>query len=122
MSLERCIDGTLRAVLLVLAGLTAGCSSSSATGETLGFTAVHGSDAGADAGCAIGRQATRVGCATAYRITGDPYVCAGFDEAGVGSTSTCEVVCSSGLACTLSGLSDGTNAVDCQANCASPEH
>jgi hypothetical protein len=122
MRFQRYIDGTLWAGVVVAAGLAAGCSSSSAPGETLSFTAVHRSDAGAEAGCAIGRQATRVGCATAYRITGDPDVCTGFDEAGVGSTSTCEVVCSSGLACTISGLSDGTNAVDCEANCASPEH
>jgi hypothetical protein len=110
-------------VAFLFAALLAGCSSESGpSGPSLSFTALNPSDAGADAGCAITGGGTRVGCATAYRITGDPYACAGFDDAGAGSSTTCQVVCNTGLVCSLAGLSDGTNAVDCSANCASPEH
>ncbi|HXX67975.1 MAG TPA: hypothetical protein VEK07_12365 [Polyangiaceae bacterium] len=39
-----------------------------------------------------------------------------------GPADTCKVLCSSALVCSIAGLSDGTNAVDCSANCASPEY
>lgn len=79
-------------------------------------------DGGADAGCTIETNGTAIQCATAYRISGDPYACPGFDDAGAGSTTTCQAICQSGLVCNLSGLSDGTSAVDCQSGCASREH
>jgi hypothetical protein len=72
-------------------------------------------DGGADAGCVIGRSAVTVQCAPAYRISGDPEACPGFD-AGVGASSACEMVCTSRV-CNLSGLSDGTSAVVCEADC-----
>ncbi|HTQ42926.1 MAG TPA: hypothetical protein VMI75_09255 [Polyangiaceae bacterium] len=104
--------------------LVAGCSSSSGpSGPTLSFTSVHAWDGGADAGCTIGTGVTHVGCSTAYSVSGNPYACQGFDDAGVGSANTCKVVCgSAALVCSIAGLSNGTNAVDCQSNCASPEH
>jgi hypothetical protein len=106
----------LGSCLLVLAG---GCGSSS--GPTLTFTSLNPWDGGADSGCTIGASSTRVGCAAAYAVTGDPYACAGFDDGGSGSLSACQAVCG-GLVCSLAGLSNGTNVVDCQADCASPEH
>jgi len=114
-------DGAFAMGLLLLA---AGCSSSSAaSGPTLSFTPVHPWDGGADASCTVGTGNTHVGCATAYPLAGNPYACQGFDDAGAGSADTCKVVCgSAALVCSLAGLSDGTNAVDCQSNCGSPEH
>lgn len=117
MSTSRYIDR----VLWLAALLVAGCSSSSASGTSLSLTAIHGWDGGADAGCTISGSGTKVGCDTVYPIAGNPYACAGFDG-GAGTTTRCEVVCSSGLVCALTGLSDGTNGVDCSASCASPEH
>lgn len=73
-------------------------------------------DGGADAGCAIASTAIPIECATALRITGDPYACAGFDDAGSGAISTCEGLCD-GRICGLSGLSDGSSAVVCGAKC-----
>lgn len=106
---------------LSLLALAAACSSPSGTGSMLTFTTLNPWDGGVDAGCSIGTTGTRVGCATAYSITGNPLACTGFDG-GSGTTDTCKVVCNSGLVCSLAGLSDGTNAVDCSANCASPEY
>jgi hypothetical protein len=111
-----------RAIGFALVALAMGCSSSSDGSNGLSFVALHPWDGGAEAGCAISASGVRVTCATAYRITGNPAVCAGFDDMGAGSTAACQAACMSGLACTLAGLSDGTNAVDCQAGCASPEH
>jgi len=108
--------------LSLLALATACSGSGGAAGSGLSFTALNPSDAGPDAGCSISSSGTRVGCATAYRIAGNPFVCAGFDAGIMGAANTCKVVCNSGLVCELAGLSDGTNAVDCSANCASPEY
>jgi len=114
-------QGMLGLGLLLLA---AGCSSSSAaSGPPLSFTSIHPWDGGSDAGCAIGTASTHVGCATAYSVEGNPYLCPGFDDAGAGAANTCKVVCgSAALVCSLAGLSNGTNAVDCESNCGSPEH
>jgi hypothetical protein len=106
---------------LSLLTLATACSSSTGTGPGLTFTGLNPWDGGADAGCSIGTSGTRIGCATAYRIEGNPVECPGFDSGVTGSADTCKVVCNSGLVCALAGLSDGTNAVDCSANCASPE-
>ncbi len=119
MSMRSSIERVLGIGLLVAAF---GCGSSGPSAPSLSFTTLHPWDGGADAGCTISPSGTRVGCATAYPIEGDPSACPGFDATGTGSSSTCIVVCNSGLVCTLTGLSDGTNAVDCSANCASPEH
>jgi len=110
----------LGASLLALA--TACSSSSGAAGSGLSFTALNPWDGGPDAGCSISTSGMRIGCATAYRIAGNPLECAGFDAGTAGTANTCKVVCNSGLVCELAGLSDGTNAVDCSANCASPEY
>ena len=112
----------LNAMGLALTTLAAGCGSSGTGSNGLSLEAVHPWDGGADAGCVISSTGIRVTCATAYRIQGDPYACPGFDPSGAGTTSACSAACMSGLSCTLAGLSDGTNAVDCQAGCASPEH
>jgi hypothetical protein len=105
----------------VLTALVA-CSSSSSV-QAPELVAVFPWDGGAEAGCVIGTDVTRVGCAMAYTITGDPSECAGFDQGGTGSTVTCQSICKSGLACIESGLSTtGANVVACQATCASPEH
>jgi len=121
MSTRSCIAALLGAGL-VLAVLGLACGSSSPSGPVLSLTAaLNPWDGGDEAGCSIAGSGTRVGCDTVYRITGDPSACAGFDG-GTGSAARCEVLCNSGLVCSLTGLSDGTNGVDCSANCASPEH
>lgn len=107
---------------LALIALATACGNQAATGPTQSFVPLFPWDGGADAGCSIGTTGERVGCATAYVVSGNPYACAGFDDGGAGSTETCKAACMSGLVCNLSGLSDGTNVVDCTANCASPEH
>ena len=115
--------GTLAAVgsgLLAFA-LVVGCGSSGPSGPTLAVTSLNPWDGGADAGCTITPGSTRSGCAVVFPITGDPYACPGFDDGGAGSAATCQAVCS-GPVCSLAGLSDGTNVVDCQSACASPEH
>ena len=115
--------GLVTGVLALLASAIAGCSSTATpSGPSPSFTAIHPWAGGADADCTVGASSTSVGCDTAFPITGDPYACPGFNDAGNGSSAACEVVCRSALVCSLSGLSDGTNAVDCAANCGSPEH
>jgi hypothetical protein len=108
-----------------VAGLAAswGCGGSgSPSAATFTLVPLPAWDGGADAGCTVASTGSRVGCATAYEISGDPLSCAGFNGSGVGSTTVCQTICKSGLTCNLSGLSDGTDVVACQATCGSPEH
>lgn len=104
-----------------LLAVATACGSSGPTGPTLTFGPLNPSDAGTEAGCSIGSGSTRVGCAVTYPVTGDPYACTGFDDGGSGTAATCQALCG-GLVCALAGLSNGTNVVDCQSDCASPEH
>ena len=109
------------AVGLCIVALVPGCGSSSAgTGSGLSLVAVHPWDGGADAGCTIGSAGVKVGCATTYTITGDPFACPGF-LAGAGTTTACKSSCMGQLTCQLTGLSNGKNAVECTSDCSSPE-
>jgi hypothetical protein len=114
----------LLSLLLGVAASGAGmaCSSSSAS-PGLSFVSLNSSAAGVDAGCTIATGGNRIGCAEAFRISGQPAACPGFDDAGVGTMAECRQACMSSVgSCKLSGLSDGTNAVECQLSCSSPEH
>ena len=110
------------AMILAWVTLAAACGPPPDRAPGLTLVALPPWDGGAEAGCAIGTSGARVQCTTAYRITGDPFACPGFDDSGAGTTAACETACRSGLVCSLSGISDGTSAVACQSDCASPEH
>ena len=69
----------------------------------LSFVPLPPWDGGADAGCTIETSGSVIQCATAYRISGDPSACPGFDDAGAGSTARCQAACQSGLVCILVG-------------------
>ncbi len=114
--------GLQRTLGLVFAAFAGGCGTSSTGANGLSFVPLHAWDGGAEAGCAISPSGVHVSCSVAHRIDGNPSACSGFDASGAGSTAACSAACMSGLTRKLAGLSDGTNAVDCQASCASPEH
>ena len=116
------MNRALRTVVGAALAVSLGCGGGGPHSGGLSLVPLPKWDGGADAGCTVASDGTKVGCATAYRISGDPLACSGFDSTGNGSTARCQTICKSGLTCNLSGLSDGTDVVACQATCGSPEH